>query len=225
MVLVQRVIGGVGILLVACVLLGLVVRRRYPDWYFFSLYLLSVVSLEWVFPLKPDWYSPNFYQFKEVLYNVLRFAMALEIGLRIFRSFPGALASARRLIFLVLIGTLAAILLVDVRDYQTFVRDVQPRILNGAVWIFSGLAGLILWYRLPLKPFYKGVVLSYVPYLLVSTALSTTLAQRGFKNSDILQYFSQLAYVALLLYWNRVIWKRQPPAQPLQDSASLPGAA
>ena len=108
MLLIQRVIGGVGVLLVAGVLLGLVVRRRYAHWYFFSLYLLTVVALEWVFPLKPDWYSPNFYQVKEVLYNLLRFTMALEIGLRIFRSFPGAMATARRLILLVLIGTLVA---------------------------------------------------------------------------------------------------------------------
>jgi hypothetical protein len=225
MILAPRVIGGVGILLVAGALLGLLVRRRLSDWWFFSLYLLAVVALGWVYPLRPDWYSPNFYQVKEVIYNLLRFAMALEIGLRIFRSFPGALAAARRLVFVVLLATLVAILLVDVHGYQTFVRDVQPRILNGAVWLFSGLAGLILWYRLPLKPFYKGIVLSYVPYLLASTALSSAVAQRNFENSDNLQLVSQLAYVALLVYWNHVIWRRESKAQAARLGASLPGAA
>lgn len=225
MLLLQRVIAGVGVLLLAGGALGLFVRRRYADWYFFTLYLLIVVSLEWVFPLRPGWYTPNFYQAKEVLYSVLRFAMALEIGLRIFRAFPGALGMARRLVFAVLIGTLVAIMLVDMQGYETFVRDVQPRILNGAVWLFSCLAGLILWYRLPLKPFYKGVVLSYVPYLLMTTVASTAVGARNFKNSDKIQYFNQLAYVTLLVYWNVLIWRRDRVLRAGRDSGSGPAAA
>ena len=225
MVLIQRVIAGVGVLLLASAALGLLVRRRYADWYFFTLYLFVVASLESVFPLKPDWYSPNFYQAKEVIYSLVRFAMALEIGLRIFRSFPGAFGMARRLVFAVLIGTLIAILLVDVQGYETFVKDVQPRILNGAFWLFSCLAGLILWYRLPLKPFYKGVVLSYAPYLLLTTAASTAVAERHFENSDNIQYFNQLAYDLLLVYWNVIIWRRDRKVQAKRDSTTLPGAA
>ena len=225
MLLASQVISAVGILLMVSALAGLVVRRRYADWWFFSLYLLVVASLSPVYHLGPAWYSPNFYQVKEVILNFLRFAMALEIGLRIFRAFPGAMATARRLVFLVLLATLVAILLVDVQGYQTFIKDVQPRILNGSVWLFSGLAGLILWYRLPLKPFYKGIVLSYVPYLLASTALTSTMAARNFRNSDNLQLFNQLAYVVLVVYWNHVIWRRDRPTPAAGDSTGLSATA
>jgi hypothetical protein len=132
---------------------------------------------------------------------------------------------ARRLVFAVLIGTLIAILLVDVQGYETFVKELQPRILNGAFWLFSCLAGLILWYRLPLKPFYKGVVLSYVPYLLLTTAASTAVGERQFKNSDNIQYFNQLAYDLLLVYWNVIIWRRDRAVRAPRDSEPPPGTA
>jgi hypothetical protein len=98
------------------------------------------------------------------------------------------------------------------------VGDLLPRIVNGTVWLFSGLAALILWYRLPLKPFYKRVVLSYVPYLFISTVVMTLLAKRGWEKGANIQYLNQLAYVALLAYWNYAIWRDDPaPAAPAPD--------
>jgi hypothetical protein len=216
--LAQKTIAVLGLILIGAALVGLVVRRRYTYWWFFDLYLLAIFIGTAVPHVTPQWYTPAFYQAKEMVYTPLRFAMALEIGLRIFRSFPGALATARRLVLLVLIGTLVAILLAPYEGYETFVGDLLPRIVNGTVWLFSGLAALILWYRLPLKPFYKRVVLSYVPYLFISTVVMTLLAKRGWEKGANIQYLNQLAYVALLAYWNYAIWRRDPaPAAPAPD--------
>ena len=33
--------------------------------------------------------------------------------------------------------------------------DLQPRVLNGSIWLFTAIAALILWYRLPVDPFHK----------------------------------------------------------------------
>lgn len=220
-------IGLLGLVLMAGSLVGLVVRGRHHAWRFFFLYLLAVLVLGSIPHVAPLYYTPELYQAKEMAYAFLRFAMACEVGLRIFRSFPGALATARRLALLVLAGTLAAILTTRHEGYESFVGELQPRILNGSVWLFTGLAVLILWYRLPLRPFYKSIVLSYVPYLLVFTVLTSALVSRGWERGGLIQLANQLAYVALLAFWNIVIWRKDPPTPgpPSPEPPLLAGPA
>jgi hypothetical protein len=108
--------------------------------------------------------------------------------------------------------------------YTTFLSELQPRVLNGSVWIFTAIAGLVLYYRLPIGRFQKGILLSYVPYVLIFTVFVSQ------SSSPLVNYANQLAYVALIVYWNVVIWRRdvdvdRPPIRPPAASGPDPGPA
>ena len=75
-------------------------------------------------------------------------------------------------------------------DYVTFLEEVQPRLLNGTVWIFTAIAGLILWYRLPVAPLHKSILLGYVPYLLYDAVFLKALLQASWQR-DLIGYVNQ----------------------------------
>jgi hypothetical protein len=211
----QKAIAFAGIALIAAALLGSVLRRRYETWWFFSAYLVAVFVCESLPHLAPEhFYTPDFWQAKETAYAGLRFGMASEVGVRTMRAFPGALATARRIVLLIVLVTLAAVATAPAGDrYTTFVGELQPRVLNGSIWMLMAIAAVILWYRLPVQPFHKVVLLSYIPYIVVFTMVSRYVSEAGWQRGVAMQYVNQLAYVALVAYWNYAIWRRDSPAR------------
>jgi len=212
MMQVQALIAYAGMALLAAILVGLAVTRRYRLWYAFALNLLSTFVAAFLMLSWPArFHSPEFWQGKEMLISVLRFAMAIELAFRTFQSFPGAMATARRVLLPVMALTLVAVLAVPAGDYNTFVGQFLPRVLNGTVWLFTAIAALILWYRLPIHPFHKVVLIAYIPYLLIFTVAANALgAPLGWQRSAYMRYADQLAYVLLLLCWNYAVWRTQP---------------
>jgi hypothetical protein len=220
----QQVIVDIGLVLVAAATLGVLVRRRYRLWWSFALYLIAVTISTTLQALWPNQFvNFEFWQAKETVYAVLRFAMACEVGVRTLRAFPGAFAAARRLILLVLLVTLMAVALAPHGgELAGFVGELVPRVLNGSAWMLMTIGAVILWYRIPVHPFHKAVLLSYIPYVLVFTVVTKRIAVFP---TEAMQYLNQLAYVALLAYWNYVIWRRDPRAAlPHRPSAAI-GAA
>ncbi len=229
----QAAIGYAGTIALAVVLGGVLVRARYRVWYFFTLFValtlgFAVMTVLW----RSRFYTTGFWQAKETALNFVRFAMALELAYRTFRSFPGALATLRFTLFVVLVATLAAVLAVSgPRDYESFLANLQPRVLNGSVWLFAVIAALILWYRLPVDAFHKAVLLGYVPYLIVFSLTMNVLGalgRAGWERALALQYVNQLAYLALLVHWAWAAWRRaeeptRPPGvrTPLREPVSV----
>lgn len=206
----QLLLGHFGTLLVVTALAGLLARRRFRLWYSFWLYLLAIAaySLLVVFwPLR--YHTSRAWQLDQIAVNALRIAMVVEFAWREFRHFPGALATVRRAFFVIVALTFFAILWMPTTDnrYTTFVGQFMPRFLNGTIWLFTALAALTLWYRLPIDGFRKRILLSYVPYLLVFTVLLNGLGRVGWKRALPLDLFNQMAYVVLLLYWNYAAWR------------------
>jgi hypothetical protein len=217
---VQHAITVVAAGLVATALAGCLVRGRYRTWWFFSLYLLTVLITEVMILASPArFFTAEFWGAKETLVAGLRFAMACEVGVRTMRAFPGALATARRVVLLILLVTLAAVATGPSADeYRSWIGEMQPRVLNGSIWMLTAIAGVILFYRLPVQPFHKSILLSYLPYVLVFTILLSYLGSYGWSRGIFMQYVAQLAYVALVAYWNYAIWRRDPPSR----AAGLP---
>jgi hypothetical protein len=221
----QKAIAFVGLGLIAAGVAGCLARHRYAAWCFFSIYLAAVLVLEALPHAAPDrFFTPDFWQVKETAYAALRFGMACEVGLRVLRNFPGAFATARRLVLLVLTVTLGAVIFAPRGDYPVFLGEVVPRVLNGSVWMLMAIGAVILWYRIPVQSFHKAILLSYIPYLLVFTVVAKQLAAAAF-HSAAMQYLNQLAYVALLAYWNYVIWRSDPGAALPHRPGAAGGAA
>ena len=71
----------------------------------------------------------------------------------------------------------------------------------------TGIAALILWYRLPVDPMHKAILVGWVPYLLVFALGLKFLADHGWdKWLPALNYISTTAYFLLLVYWTRAAW-------------------
>jgi hypothetical protein len=210
----QRAIAVVGLLLIASAALGVIVRRRFPAWRFFFVYLVAVFlggALPQLWPAR--FFTPEFWQVKETVYVALRFGMAAELAMRTFRAFPGAMATLRRVSFVILLVTLAAVLTAPVGEgYTSFLSEVQPRVLNGSVWVFTAIAGLVLYYRLPIGRFQKSILLSYLPYVLVFTVFISHWGQGGWQSGPMVVYSNQLAYVALVAFWNVAVWRSDSPS-------------
>jgi hypothetical protein len=88
------------------------------------------------------------------------------------------------------------------------VGRLQPRVLNGTVWLLTGMAVLILWYRLPVDRFHKAILTGLVPYLLVFTIGLNAIESYNWSKS--IQEWRNLvdtsAYLLLLGYWARAAW-------------------
>lgn len=219
----QRVIAlGVALLLLA-VVAGLVVRGRLKSCYAFGLYLGAVLAADGLIALRSQtFYRWDFWMLKETVHALLKFAVAVEIGHGTFRSFPGALATARRVYLLVIVLTGLAVLAVPAEqaDYSVFTKAVLPRILNGTIWLFTAISGLILWYRLPVDPLHKAILIGFVPYLLVFTLTQNLLHALGWDVREYTNYAHTTAYLILLGYWNLVVWRDPAKARPSGPGAS-----
>ena len=213
-----------GTVAMAVALIGVFVRRRYRVWFIFALFLgVSLLCTLLMLCWPRVFYTRDFWQGKENALNLLRFAMALELAYRTFRAFPGALATLRWVLLFVLVTTLLAIIAVSggAGDFQSFMADLQPRVLNGSIWLFTAIAALILWYRLPVHPFHKAVLMSYVPFLLVFTVSMNAWAElrawtaTGWPRAWFVTHPYQIAYLALMIHWSYAAWRRvEEPARP-----------
>jgi hypothetical protein len=206
-------IGAVSVLITAVLLAGLVVRRRYRSCYTFSVYLVTVLAADTLILLWPEiFHRWAFWILKENVHSLLKFAIALELALRTLQGFPGARATARAVVLLVLLVALGGMLAepLDPRlELYDLASRLHPRILNTAIWLFTAVAVVILWYRLPVDAFHKAILLGFVPYLLVFTVAINALASVGSRLQVLVGYVHPIAYLLVLVYWTYAAWRPQ----------------
>ena len=94
---------------------------------------------------------------------------------------------------------------------------------SAAIWMLTALAGLVLWYRLPLAPLPRAILMGYAPYLLVFTIGMSLLFHAGSPNIRVLVgYVDPLAFFVLVNYWLRVAWRTAPESAPLPPPGPSP---
>jgi hypothetical protein len=205
-------------LLIASALSGIVVRRRAASCVSFVAYLSVVLLADLLIWLWPErFFVQNFWLAKETAINLLRFAVALEIAFHTFQAFPGARQVLRNASLLILMATFVIVVAVAPTqnpEYTTLAGKVQPRILNGTIWLFTVIAGLILWYRLPVDPFHKSILTGFVPYLLVFAVAFSALDAYGWTAIAQVNYLDTGAYLLLVAYWTYAAW--HPSRVPVQ---------
>jgi hypothetical protein len=110
---------------------------------------------------------------------------------------------------------------------------LQTRFMNGSVWLFSALAAVILWYRLPINALQKAILVGFVPYLLAATAglnflESATTPETWNAIRPSVTNAMGAAYLCLVSYWAYVIWKsfsetiQAPERTSTPKNATLP---
>ncbi len=217
-----------GLPIYLAILCGLAFRRRLNSCYSFGGYLAAVAISDALMLLWPDqFYRQSFWVAKELLIALCRFALAAELSYRIFRAFPGARATARGVLLLVLSVTLAMVAagsrnLAPAQESSPIaplISQLQPRLLNGTIWLLTAIAVVVLWYRLPVHPFHKAILSGYVPYLLVFATGLSFLESAGWKMRAHVDYVDATAYMLLLAYWTAAAWRKADP--PTGASGSL----
>jgi len=77
--------------------------------------------------------------------------------------------------------------------------------------VFTAIAALILWYRLPVAPLHKSILLGYVPYLLFDAIFLEAFVQKGWDH-DVIAYVNQSIYLLLVSHWAWVAWRIEVPS-------------
>jgi len=218
----QIAIGVAAMLVEIGLLAGLVRRGHHRREPFFALYIAGVVVTNGALGL---WYRWDVWLIHQAVTAALRFGVALGLGVAVFRHFPAAGLAARRVALFVLFVTLAGLFASRPEvSYTHIVSVVVPRIANGAVWLFTGLAALVLWYRLPLTELQKAILLGFAPYLLVFTVAMNALGSVGWQLRNVVGYVDNLSYLALMGYWCRVAWRANALEPAVAPAGPRPAA-
>jgi hypothetical protein len=221
----------VGLLLLAACLTGLFVRRRLAICVSFTLYLCAVLLSDTLVLAWPRTFKTwDFWVLKESIHNILKFGIALELTVRTFRAFPAARKTAAGLVLAVLVLTWVSVGTgpeLEAAHTKELALSLQPYVLAGTLWLFIAISTLILWYRLPVTPLHKALLLGFVPYLLIFTVAINLLRSFGGDVRALAGYLKNVAYQILLAYWTYAAWRRwprRPAAVATRGTASPPAA-
>lgn len=217
----QAALAHVNRLALLALLVGLVGRRRARLCWSFPAYALAILVGNSLATFWPDrFYTPEFWVLKQGVYDILKMAVALELAWRAFEAFPGARRTAR-LVLLALLATSTLVLggLTPPSSYADL-WVWQPGTATAALWLLTATALLVVWYQVPVHEWQRAIMLGIVPYLLLFVMTLDLLRRHGWHalhaGAGILD---SVAYFALLVYWNRVVWRRDPVAAPAVGSA------
>ena len=217
-----------GLALTLALLAGLAARQRLGLCWTFGPYLAVAAVADVLMTVWPDrFYTQLFWLGQALLVNALRFALALELTYRTVRAFPTARSTVRGVLLAVLLLTLAMVLSgtgslgspEGAPVLEPLISQVLPIVLSGSIWLLTGIAGVILWYRLPVHPLHKAILVGLVPYLLLFTVSLNLITSWGWEESELVNRFAALAWLAVLGFWSRVAWHRgdAPERAPAVD--------
>jgi len=230
MSLTQLVVGWLSVVQSALLFGALLWRGHYQRLPLFTMYVAGSNAFDVVYGLHPNWET---WMLLQVVNAALRFGVALELTYRLFGAFPGAAATARRVMLVILVFTAVTAIATAPLDvtYTRMHAEAIPRMASAAVWMLTVLAGLVLWYRLPLSALPRAILMGLAPFLLLSTiGMSLLFGPEAARARAWVVYLIPLASFVLTNYWLRVAWRTAPdsakiPPPPAATTATVPGRA
>lgn len=188
-------------------LAGLVARGRLHLCWSFAIYAGVVLVCDTAMMLWPArFYTPEFWMFRQALFDAAKVAVALELAYRVVRAFPGAMRTARVSALAVLAFSTALIVAGPwAAGYETM-AEWQPRMVFGVVSLFTLTALVVLWYNLPVQPWHRALLMGFSAYLLVFTVVLNVLRTQGWQMAHWLGLLDGVAYLALTIWWAFASW-------------------
>jgi hypothetical protein len=191
------------------VLVGLFVRRRAHLCWSFVAYLGWALVSNSLITFWPDqFYRQWFYIQMQGVQDVLKLLIAAELTYRTFRAFPGAAARVR--LFLAPLFLVPVLFLSKVpagASWDEMLRLYQPQVLTGVIWVMAAITLFIAWYRVPVHPMNRAILIGFAAYLLIFTTLLNVLRDFGFEN--LMRFIGMAdgyAYLLLLTGWAYAAW-------------------
>ena len=214
------------ILAASTTLAGLFVRDRAHQCWSFVAYLISVI-IGGVFFIQESFFRQEVFMARQVVFDVLKTAVALEMAWRVVRSFPGALRTARVFALLLLVGSTG--LLATVRShsasYEGMLFAWQPRVVACTAMLFTLTALLVAWYHLPMRRLHRQIMGGFTVYLAFFATL-LGIVRKNWHSADAVFWSGRvdtILYLVLVAYWSRAAWVRGEEAMPVLDPQAAPG--
>jgi hypothetical protein len=181
----------------------------------FVAYLTFALTCNVLITVWPDeFFTMPFWIFEQFVLDILKIAIGLEIAYWTFLGFEGARDMAKGALFLLLVGTLAAVLALHHEDAEGVVLlGLQPRMATATVWLFTALAALIAWYRIPAHPVHMGIMVGFVPYLVIFTTVLRFMTAFGW--GETLATLDPMAYAVACAWWAKMAWRPAPALDPV----------
>ena len=171
--------------LMFAVVAGLLVRGRWQKSVFFLAYVMNGIAFSLLIATWPDrFYTRPYFLVAQIVTDVMKLGLILEVGYRTFRPFPGAESMARRVLMGVLTATAVTVTVVPIAvdgwdSYLTAIGYIHPVVNTGAIWLTVALLAAARWYRVPVHPFHVALLTSFASYLAVLSTLNYTTALHG----------------------------------------------
>jgi hypothetical protein len=194
----------------AIVILGVLRRGLHRRCWSFLVYLSAVLifsSIEMAAQMLDgvaalEWFrSWGFWHLEQTVYEVVKLALAVELGIRVVAAFPGTWRLARALLGAALLTTTAAVMLGAAPQH--------PLVATGTIWLFAAVSLVVVLFNLPLHAWHRALLAGFVPYLFVFSTLTSIFTRRGYELAETLGSVDQVAYLVLIGWWAYAAWRTE----------------
>jgi hypothetical protein len=212
-VLVASIVSG----LVALTILG-TVALRWSLCRTFPLYLIACFVGNVLVTLWPGrFWTPEFYALKETVYGGLQMAVALELAVVILWRFQRALT--RVLLRFIAVLTVGAIVAAVPRPGYFQALTLGLPLEQACVsWMFMILVFAVIWHRIPLGTYHRGVLGGFAFYVGTFTLLLGMTAAFGWAAFTLcLQTLDPVAFAATVGVWAASAWRKNEEVVPPPD--------
>jgi hypothetical protein len=198
---------------------GLLARGRARLCWSFFAYVVWVLVSHVLIGWWPErfWRLPVFIGNETVLF-VLKAAIAIEIWRRTFTSLP----RARNRVGVFLAAAVLGAWLLELAPtgwednaFVWFVGVVNPR-RQAAVLALLAIVGIAAsWYRVPLHPLHRVILLGFAMYLAANTLGSSLVAWNAWYSRSLAVVVIGTSYIGALIWWVRTAWSRPGAPHPV----------
>lgn len=199
---------------VLLVALALTVRKGlHRKCWTFTVQLVAWIVCGFLMAVFPDtFYTPAFYGASRDLYSWLKLAIVLELGYYVFRSFPRALYVARSVTMPAVAVLAVALVMLRAPYFGWWAWSLSRASFNAAtIWLFGGVALLIVWYHLPLDRWHAALIGGFTVQLLLSTAFLAS--------ESIWRNYSMMVDPLVACWWCVAAWRSDQVVQSVHSRA------
>jgi hypothetical protein len=192
-------------------LAGLVLRDRVRLCGTFAFYLVLAFTGNRLALLWPElFWNYDWWRAKENAYSIVSMLIVVEIAILTFAAAPRARNVTLALVAGVLFLTLVAI--VDgplQQEYWVRFGVMEPHGKAGSIWLFVVLLAAANYFRVPLHPLHRSIVLGFVLYRSVWAWLLAVLAQERMAAYPFVSALDGAAYLSTTSLWCAAGWRPQ----------------
>jgi hypothetical protein len=207
--------------LIGGAIMGLLVRGRAALCWAFFAYLSVVMTCFTLIACWPEhFWNLGFYSAKETGYFVLKVLIAVEIWRRTFATLARARVKVGFLLVGILLATSAMVLstAADGRHpFDVVVTIIGPRQQAGSLALFALVATAAWWYRAPLHPLHRAILVGFSFYLPINTVAYSVFgwflapeAARPWAGA-----LNAVAYNLTMIWWAWAAWRPVRAPEPI----------